>query len=206
VEDTGNGIAPEQLEHIFDPFYTTKERGQGTGLGLSTVYGIVQQSGGYLSVESEVGRGTVFTVYLPRSQPAAGPSKPEQVPARATEGEEAVLLVEDDESIRNLLTRVLSDRGYQVLKAQNAGEALLICENRSIAVDMIITDIIMPHVSGVELAHRMRNSRPELKVLLISGYPEEVSESIHDQSDFHYLQKPFDPDTLLKKTREILDS
>jgi signal transduction histidine kinase len=206
VEDTGSGISEKTLEHIFDPFFTTKERGQGTGLGLSTVYGIVQQSGGYISVETEERRGTTFRIMLPRVS-SERTERSEDQPARsALEGSETLLLVEDDPSIRTLLTRVLSDRGYRVVQAQNAGEAVLICENENLNIDLLISDIIMPHVTGLDLAKRMRKTRPELRVLLISGYPEEISESMSTETDFSYLQKPFDPETLLAKARKILDS
>jgi two-component system, cell cycle sensor histidine kinase and response regulator CckA len=205
VSDTGTGMSEEVRSHLFEPFFTTKEQGRGTGLGLATVFGIVKQSGGAIEVLSEVGRGTTFKVYLPR----AGKTKPVEVaPAvKAPErGSETILLVEDDDIVRTLSHRILASTGYKVLEARNGGEALAICESYRDPIHALVTDVVMPVMSGKDLADRLVRLRPAIKVLFLSGY---TSGALGDHGvladGVAFLQKPFSPDALKRRVREVLD-
>ncbi|HKQ57008.1 MAG TPA: response regulator [Candidatus Eisenbacteria bacterium] len=205
VSDTGCGMTPEIASRIFDPFFTTKEQGRGTGLGLSMVHGIVKQSGGYIETYTELGQGTTFKVYLPRldgdEQPYVRPSA-----GGACAGSETVLLVEDEESIRRVLRQSLELHGYAVLEAGDGTEAVSICERRDQAIDLLVTDVVMPLMSGPELAQRLTMVRPNLPVLFISGYTDRAL--VHQglrAANTAFLQKPFTPDVLARKVREILD-
>ncbi len=205
VTDTGIGMDEETKAHIFEPFFTTKG-GEGTGLGLSQVYGIVKQSGGSIWVYSEPGRGTTFKIYLPRvDAPAAEPAEPKEH-AGELKGSETVLLVEDDETVRDLACSVLKRFGYEVLEAKNPTEALRLSEGHEGPIHLLITDVIMPGMNGKELAERLQEGRPELRVLYASGYTDNVivSHGLLD-SGVDFLAKPFGPDNLLRKVREILD-
>ncbi len=206
VQDTGTGIPPEIVHRIFDPFFTTKEVGRGTGLGLSTVYGIITQSGGYIDVESLPGKGTSFCIFLPLN--TGGETDAEASPSQESQyfGSETVLVVEDEQPVRELLCRVLEGHGYAVVVAQNPGEALLISEKSGREFDLVVTDVVMPHLSGHKLAERLRSAEPRLPILLISGHPEElVLDPNVAKAGYGFLQKPFDPEQLLKKVRELLD-
>jgi PAS domain S-box-containing protein len=207
VSDTGIGMNPETVAHIFEPFYTTKESGQGTGLGLSTVYGIVKQSGGYIWVYSEPGKGTTFKVYLPRvSSPVD--SKPEvtQLPA-AGKGSETILLVEDEEAVRELASRILSAKGYSVVAAKSTGEAEEFSEKHTGQIHLLLTDIIMPGTSGRELARRITGRHPRTRVLYMSGYTDNVlAQGGVLEAGLSFLQKPFTPGALVQKVRDVLDS
>lgn len=205
VQDTGGGIAPEIQDQIFEPFFTTKEAGQGTGLGLSTVYGIIRQSDGYIDVSSKVAEGTVFSIYLPLTdvRAAAGTS---DTSVATPGGVETILLVEDDEAIRTMVARILRDNGYTVIEAENAGEALLIAEEQSNTLHLVVSDVVMPHVTGDRLVARIRKTRPDLPALLISGYPEFVRADMEASDWVTLLQKPFDPATLLRHVRETLET
>lgn len=206
VQDNGTGISPEYLPHLFEPFFTTKTSMQGTGLGLATVYGIIRQMGGHIDVQSEVGRGTCFTVFLPRVDQQEVSCDETESGIESVSGSETVLLVEDEEPIRALLTRVLLQHGYHVLEAQNAGEAYLIAENTTRVIDLVVTDVVMPHVSGTTLAQRLRRIREGLRVLLISGYAEELAElDIVDGVRIQVLQKPFEPPEFVERVRRLLD-
>ncbi len=207
VTDTGKGMDEETLGHIFEPFFTTKEHGKGTGLGLSTVYGIVKQSEGFIWVDSEMGKGSTFKIYFPRiweqiSQVSAPPRT-----NKSLEGKETILLVEDEQMVRELATRILTEKGYQVLQASRGETALEISKNYGQTIDLMITDIVMPGISGKKLAAEIKKDRPNLKVLYISGYTNEIpthQNFIEEQLDF--LQKPFLPEKFLSQVREILDN
>jgi PAS domain S-box-containing protein len=208
VTDSGTGLSSEAMEHLFEPFFTTKERGHGTGLGLATVHGIVHQSGGRIFAESEAGKGTRFTVLLPRSGAVIEPH-PKVSPQsgrRSRRGSEVVLLVEDEDNIREPAVEVLESRGYQVLAASDAAQALALAEEHAGPIHILVTDVVMPGLSGNQLAQRLVSRRPELRVLYISGYPED-SIAHHGvlSPEQHFLQKPFPPAQFLDKVREVLD-
>jgi PAS domain S-box-containing protein len=204
VSDTGMGMNKETQSRIFEPFFTTKEKGKGTGLGLSTVYGIVKQSGGYVMVQSEEGRGTAFHIYLPRVEGAAEQhSAP--VAHAAAGGTETVLLVEDEQSVRQLVRDTLESKGYNVVEAENGESGLAMAANHKGKIDLVITDVVMPGLGGREMVEQLTKSRPETKVLYLSGYTEDavVSEGTIE-SGTAFLQKPFTLQTLSRKVREVL--
>jgi PAS domain S-box-containing protein len=212
VSDTGIGMSAETVAHIFEPFYTTKENGRGTGLGLSTVYGIVKQSGGYIWVYSELNHGTTFKVYLPRVEEAvesaaAGAAKPGE-PAKELSGRETILLVEDEPELRELTRTVLAARGYNVIEAMSAEGAERLASDRSGTgkIHLLLTDVIMPGVSGRELAKRVTARQPSVRVLYMSGYTYNViAENGTLERGVAFLQKPFTPSALVEKVREVLD-
>jgi two-component system, cell cycle sensor histidine kinase and response regulator CckA len=207
VIDSGTGMSPDIQARIFEPFFTTKPVGKGTGLGLSTVSGIVQQSGGSICVESEPGRGTTFRVYFPRTESRLLlESRPPQ-PSRSPGGAETILLVEDDPSVRNLAHSILFRRGYRVLMAESAGEALLVCEQHEATIDLVVTDVVMPRMSGPQLARRLRSIRPGMRVLYMSGYSGEAigKHGVLDPT-LAFLQKPITKDALTRAVREALDA
>ena len=206
VSDTGEGIAPDVLPHIFEPFFTTKEVGRGTGLGLSTVYGIVKQSGGNVWVYSQPGRGSTFKIYLPRvDEPALVVAEPAQPAAES--GAETVLLVEDEPALRDLIKIALSGHGFTVLDVGNPGDAITLCKKHTAPLHLLLTDVIMPGMDGPALAKRVRIERPGIKVLYMSGYA--TNFIMHDgevDPGTNFLEKPFHPRALLHKVREVLDS
>lgn len=208
VSDTGCGMDSETQSHIYEPFFTTKEQGKGTGLGLATVYGIVKQSGGYISVESEAGKGTTFRVFLPRMEdvPVTIELRP-AAPARQPTGTETVLVVDDEENLRSLVRGVLEARGYRVLEAASGEEALARSEVHEGAIHLLLTDVVMPGMSGAELAARLGVLRPEIRVLYMSGYTKDRA-SVYGVRDtqYSYLAKPFTPQELESKVREVLNS
>jgi CheY-like chemotaxis protein len=192
---------------IFEPFFTTKEAGKGTGLGLSTVFGIVQQSNGNILTESQLGKGSSFRIFLPRS--AAVPEKsPEAVAtSHLLRGSETVLVVEDQDQVRTLVRGILDRNGYKVLEASSGGDALVLCEQHLGSIDLLLSDVVMPRMSGPELADRLRRLRPDLKVLLMSGYADrKVVGPAGLDNGFGFLQKPVTPDALGRKIREMLDA
>lgn len=207
VSDTGIGIEKDIKDKIFDPFFTTKEQGKGTGLGLATIYGIVKQGGGSIQVESEPGKGATFKIYLPRifeimtvdAKPAAAP--------QSFKGSETILLTEDDPAVLNLVNITLKDYGYKVLKAKNGKKALEICKKYPDKIKLVITDVIMPKMSGKDLAREINRAYPAMKILFMSSYADEII--VHHgilEEGVNLIQKPFSPQELVKKIRNILDS
>jgi PAS domain S-box-containing protein len=206
ISDTGTGMDQETQTRAFEPFFTTKESGRGTGLGLSTVYGIVKQSGGNIWVYSELGRGTTFKIYLPRVD--EGAQEYERAESEgATQGTETVLLAEDEEAVRKLARQILEMYGYHVLEAANGGAALLLCERHRGSIQLLITDVVMPEMSGRELADRLARLHPEMKVLFMSGYTDNAV--VHHGvliGETNFIQKPFPTEGLVRKVREVLDT
>jgi two-component system cell cycle sensor histidine kinase/response regulator CckA len=207
VSDTGIGMTADTVAHIFEPFYTTKESGRGTGLGLSTVYGIVKQSGGYVWVYSEPGKGTTFKVYLPRVKDSVQASPAQGTPASAKRmGHETILLVEDEPAVRELTQMVLSGRGYTVIEAPTPEDAERLAGNNGAGVHLLLTDVVMPGISGRELAKRLTGRYPHLRVLYMSGYTYNViAQNGTLEEGISFLQKPFTPQVLAEKVREALD-
>jgi CheY-like chemotaxis protein len=221
VTDTGHGMDDETRARIFEPFFTTKGSGEGTGLGLATVYGIVQQTGGHIEVESELGRGTTFRIYLPISlqgvdaksagEGVSPPSGVLSIPAsappipRSTSGE-TILLVEDGEALRDVLQRVLEEFGYQVCTAKDGEEALAVSEAHHGPIDLLVTDVVMPHLGGRELALELWSRRPGTRVLFMSGYTEDsILQQGLRKPTVGFIGKPFRPEALARKVREMLD-
>ncbi len=195
VADTGTGIARETLGRIFEPFFSTKEVGAGTGLGLSTVYGIVRQTDGFVFVDSEVGHGTTFSIYLPRIEETAPAEVRPALSAEAAEGDltgnGTILLVEDEDAVRLFGSRALKNKGYTVIEARSGEQALDLLRGDE-AIDVLITDVVMPGMDGVTLARLVRTERPGIKVILISGYSEDVARNgIDPDEGIHFLPKPF---------------
>ena len=209
VADTGTGMSKEIQSKIFDPFFTTKPVGQGTGLGLATVYGIVKQTGGYITVESDLGKGTAFNIYLPRHKAEAAPVAVEAAPtpARDVTGQDTILLVEDEEAVRSFAARALRMRGYNVLEAGGGEEALEIVQAGAQKIDLVITDVVMPNMDGPTMVRHVKALKPGLAVIFMSGYAEEAFRR-NDQSskDIHFLPKPFGLKQLAAKVKEVLSS
>ena len=206
VTDTGVGIEDETMAKIFDPFFTTKEEGKGTGLGLSTVYGIVKQSGGGIGVRSQPGRGSAFFVMLPLVSESAEP-RTDSAPESMRPGSETVLLVEDQEQLREMLALVLRGQGFVVLEARGPEEALQLAAAHAGPIDALLTDVVMPKMSGREMARRLLEERPRLRVLYMSGYADAGPDGAGSPDDgAALLHKPFSPDALTQKLRQVLDS
>jgi signal transduction histidine kinase len=207
IRDTGHGIDRQILPHIFEPFFTTKDNAKGTGLGLATVYGIVKQSGGTVSVHSEPGKGTTFKVYLPRVHEAIDRTDSGALLQESLRGEETILIVEDEQAVRKLVRQTLETQGYNVLEAFDGQNALLLLSQYKGSIHLMITDVVMPNMSGRELVQHLRDSANELPVLYMSGYTDDAMEN-HGifEPDIPFLQKPFTPDSLSRKVREVLDS
>jgi two-component system cell cycle sensor histidine kinase/response regulator CckA len=207
VSDTGTGMDEKTRARIFDPFFTTKEKGKGTGLGLSTVYGIVKQSGGNIWVYSELGHGTSFKVYLPELATAAQKTEAVTGESPISRGSETILLVEDEDVVRRLARKILESAGYNVLEASRGEEAVRLCRQRAGPIDLLLTDVVMPETSGKEVADRLSEMQPGLRVLFMSGYTDEaiVHHGVLD-ANVEFIQKPFTPAGLAKKVREVLDS
>lgn len=206
VTDSGTGMDSATVSHLFEPFYTTKEKGRGTGLGLSTVYGIVNQSGGHIRVTTEVGKGTSFRVYLPRVEESLSVHEKSDETDEFLKGNETILLVEDDKSVRTLAVRVLAQSGYAVLEASSGEEALAVVEKNLGRVDLLITDVVMAGIPGTELARRFAKLYPKTKVLFLSGYMEsDMRNNILKEVQSSFLAKPFRPRDLVLKVRGVID-
>ena len=210
VEDTGSGISSEILDRIFDPFFSTKEVGAGTGLGLSTVYGIVKQTGGYVFVDSTIGEGTSFSIYLPQAaeqETAVIAQDGEAQDRRDLTGAGTLLLVEDEDAVRAFSARALRNKGYKVLEANSGETALEILEGEGDPIDLLVTDVVMPRLDGPGLVKEVRQTRPDLKVIFISGYAEDsFRKRLDEEAGIHFLPKPFSLKQLAGKVKEVLDS
>ncbi|PYO27335.1 MAG: hybrid sensor histidine kinase/response regulator [Gemmatimonadetes bacterium] len=206
VSDTGTGMDPETQAHLFEPFFTTKEKGKGTGLGLATVYGIVKQSGGFIWVYSELGAGTTFKIYLPRVEGAVEPASGRAAPVPVARGSETVLVAEDEAPVRAVARHALERYGYRVLEAASAEAALDVAQRYSGPIHVLLTDVIMPGLSGRDLATRLAALRPETRVIYMSGYTDDaITRHGVLEPGFVFVQKPFTPDTLARTVRDVLD-
>jgi CheY-like chemotaxis protein len=208
ITDTGTGMDADTRAHIFEPFFTTKTIGEGTGLGLATVYGIVTQSGGHIQVYSEAGLGTSFKVFLPAlTGEAAGPTAASQEnPVEQLHGTETILLCEDEDGVRRYVELVLNEHGYTVLAATHPTEALQLADAPDRQIDLLITDVIMPGSNGPDLARRLRKLRPDLQVIFVSGYAATSLSGQNLPMPSAFLEKPFQADTLLTLIRSVLGS
>jgi two-component system, cell cycle sensor histidine kinase and response regulator CckA len=211
VADTGSGMDRQTQARIFEPFFTTKAPGRGTGIGLATVWGIVTQSGGFVTVYSELGRGTVFRIYLPRTDEPAEADRPatrrEPLPPVAViGGTETILLVEDDDDLRKATRRILRSRGYTVVEAASGGDALRLAETHPTEIHLVLTDLVMPQMSARELVARLRQVRTEIAVVFMSGYSDAAAQEqgLVEATD-RFLAKPFAPPALLEAIRRALD-
>jgi two-component system cell cycle sensor histidine kinase/response regulator CckA len=218
VSDTGTGMPPEIVDKIFEPFFSTKEVGKGTGLGLSTVYGIVKQTGGFVYVDSEPGEGTTFRIFLPRHHPAeevqsdaatangtAREPSAEAKPRADLTGQGTILLVEDEEGLRSLNARGLRSRGYSVIEASNGIEAMEALDEKNGAVDLVVSDVVMPEMDGPTLLREMRIRNPNLKIIFVSGYAEEAfDKSLPENEQFAFLAKPFALSALVEKVKQTM--
>jgi len=206
ITDTGCGMDEETKAHVFEPFFTTKEVGKGTGLGLATVYGIIKQSGGSITVYSERGHGTTFKLYLPRILEDAERLEADRTPAKPTSGKETILLVEDEEKVRAFARTILQSSGYTVLEACHGGEALALADRHQGPIDLLLTDVVMPQLSGRRLAERLKPLRPQMKTVYMSGYTDDavIRHGILE-AETAFVQKPFLAQALLSKVRGVLD-
>jgi PAS domain S-box-containing protein len=207
VTDTGCGMDPETRSHLFEPFFTTKDPGKGTGLGLATVYGIVTQSGGHIAVQSERGQGTSFRIYLPRMDGNRAAKAPDALlPGQVRRGSETILLVEDDRAVLDLTREILEDVGYRVITAGDGEQALALFRDQPAGIDVLVTDVVMPGLSGLALTRAIRAIRPELSVICMSGHTEHVI--LEDgllETVSAFIQKPFTPDSFARTVRDVLD-
>jgi CheY-like chemotaxis protein len=207
VSDTGKGMNEEVQSHLFEPFFTTKERGEGTGLGLATVYGIVKGCGGHIGVYSEEGQGTTFRIYLPRTDEAEPEAPVRLSAARPVEGTETVLLVEDDASVREMATKILEAYGYRVLAAGSGPLAIDLARGHEGAIHLLLTDVVLPQMSGRELAEALRALRPDIRVLYMSGYSEStIAHHGVGGKSLMLLPKPFSVEMMVHKVRSVLDA
>jgi CheY-like chemotaxis protein len=199
LSDTGVGMDPETRSRLFEPFFTTKAPGKGSGLGLATVYGAIKQSDGQVTVYSEPGCGTIFEVYLPRVEEAVA-----EALRTSAKGSETILLVDDEEGVRKLVVDILKANGYDVLEAGNGPAALAAYEKNAHKIDLVLTDVVMPQMSGFELGSQLAGRAPGLRILYMSGY-RDSSAATEGRPRRAFLNKPFTPDMLLTKVREVLD-
>jgi len=207
VTDTGTGMDPETQAHIFEPFFTTKEQGKGTGLGLATVYGVVKQSGGFIWVYSELGKGTSFKIYLPRVDQSVEDSGSPKSAAEAPRGTETILLAEDENDVREVAREFLELGGYTVIEASNGAEALRLAAAHKGKIDLLVTDMVMPGMTGPELATRLQENNPSLGVIYMSGYSEQAAvEAAQSHTLTRLLTKPFSRIAFLRMVREVLSN
>ncbi len=207
MSDTGTGMSAETKAHLFEPFFTTKDLGKGTGLGLSTVYGIVRQSGGSVDVTSEPGQGATFRIHFPRVEERVEPGRETRVSKRGPAGSETVLLVEDSDSLRRLVHHVLLKHGYTVLLACDGEHALNVSDEHNGPIHLLVTDVVMPRMGGLELAKRLLQTRPDTRVLYTSGYIEGTGlEHVAKEGKLAFLAKPFTPEELARRVREALET
>jgi CheY-like chemotaxis protein len=206
ISDSGTGMDEKTLSKVFDPFFTTKEEGKGTGLGLSMVYGIVKQSKGNIWVYSEPGKGTTFKIYLPRVEKDAVEKEEVEATAESLTGSETILVVEDNDMVLGLAQTILQHYGYSVLTAQDGEEAIKVSKEHDGPIDLMLTDVVMPKMSGKEVAERLNALRPDMKVLYMSGYTGNaiVHHGVLDR-EMRFIQKPFTTESLARKVREVLD-
>ena len=206
VADTGAGMTPEVKSRIFEPFFTTKEKGKGTGLGLATVFGTVKQSGGYIVADSEPGRGAAFSIYLPSVTEAVVPAPSSSSPSARLAGSETILIVEDEEKIRGMVRKFLEMRGYTVFEAAGGHEALRLAQDRKKPFDLLVTDLVMPEMNGLELSSRLKSASPSTKILYMTGYTDHaILRQEVPEFQSNVLMKPFTSQELNKKVREVLD-
>ena len=210
--DTGTGMSPEVMEKIFEPFFSTKDVGKGTGLGLSTVYGIIKQTGGYIYPVSTVGEGTLFRIFLPRyvveeNAEVAPVEAPPEAQITDLTGSASILLVEDEEAVRAFAARALASRGYTVHEASCGTEALEVLEAAGGEVDLVVSDVVMPEMDGPSLLRELRKTKPDLKIIFVSGYAEEAFEkNLPENEKFSFLPKPFTLKQLATAVKEVLSS
>jgi CheY-like chemotaxis protein len=205
VHDTGRGMDEDVLTHIFEPFFTTKDRTKGTGLGLATVYGTVRQIGGCITVTSKVGEGTMFQIFLPRVDDPVDVVEAPQAPAQPARGAETILVVEDDDAVRRMTREFLKIKGYTVIEARSAANAIQIMEERNQEIELVLTDVLMPGMKGRELVERLMQIRSNMKVLYMSAYTEDAAINIGVLNPgTEFIEKPFGPDDLANKIREVL--
>jgi CheY-like chemotaxis protein len=206
VSDTGCGMDEETRSRIFEPFFTTKGQGKGTGLGLSTVYGIVKQGGGHIWVYSEVDRGTVFKNYFPMVETAERLERTIDESSEFLRGTETILVVEDDELVRRTAVRILREHKYTVFEASTGKEALEVCQRDSGGIDLVLSDVVMPRMSGIELSRFVTAKHPTIKVIFMSGYTQNARAHFENaDADVVFVQKPLIPSELARKVREVLD-
>jgi CheY-like chemotaxis protein len=204
IVDTGSGMDSRTLAHLFEPFFSTKEFGRG--LGLSSIYGIVKQSSGSISVASDLGRGASFTIYLPRVPEAAAPEAASEPAPEAAPRGETILLVEDDEDVKSLVEEMLEQHGYSTLETTDPAEAIVVCESHPGPIHLLVADVVMPKMSGPQLAEHLSRMRPDMKVLFISGYVEnEATRRAVSAGRAAFLAKPFTPNEFMRKVREVMD-
>jgi CheY-like chemotaxis protein len=207
VKDTGGGMNSDTLAHAFEPFFTTRPVGQGTGLGLASTYGIVKQNRGHIAVESAVGAGTTFRIYLPQVEHDTQMRLPAAPRAMPVDGTETILAVEDNDNVRALLRMILTPRGYTLLEAANADEAINLCGSHSGPIHLVVSDVVLPGMSGPDMVDRLLKMREDLKVLFISGYPREALARWGTiRLGAPLLEKPFTAETLLRRVRKALDA
>jgi two-component system cell cycle sensor histidine kinase/response regulator CckA len=206
VSDTGIGMTDKIKAHVFEPFFTTKDKGKGTGMGLATVYGTIKQSDGFIWVYTEAAKGTTFKIYLPQFEGQAEPVEKTVISDQSLRGSETILVIDDEKEVRELVSEMLRFYGYSVLEAPNASNAFVIYEKHKDRIDLILTDIVMPQMSGIEFANKIRPVYPHNKFLFMSGYTDTVlAEQELLKDPLHFIQKPFNAVSLMKKIRTVLD-